>query len=107
MTTKVTKTTHKSTKQAPKPTQKRKTDATEIDDLFSTRTTKPTKPTKSTKPDKTAQPRPKDEIGDTRGKKKKARPLTDDGLPIFTAEEMGLNKGGDTADCPFDCSCCF
>jgi hypothetical protein len=51
--------------------------------------------------------RPKDDIGDTRGTKNRARPLTDDGLPIFTAEEMGIGTGGDTADCPFDCECCY
>ncbi|PJF20160.1 hypothetical protein PSACC_00007 [Paramicrosporidium saccamoebae] len=133
MTTGVTKTTQKSTK-SPKTvksvgvdakralkTAYKKPDTTEIDELFSTRsvdTVKTTQPTsaKNTQPinakntqslNTTGTPRPKDDIGDTRGKKKKARPLTDDGLPIFTAEEMGLNKGGDTADCPFDCSCCF
>lgn len=48
-----------------------------------------------------------DGVGDTRGLKKKIRPLTDDGLPIFTWQEMGIGRGGDTPDCPFDCDCCF
>jgi hypothetical protein len=44
---------------------------------------------------------------DVRGDKKKVRPLTADGLPIFTAEEMAIGRGGDSPDCPFDCNCCF
>ncbi|XP_024928100.2 uncharacterized protein C6G9.01c isoform X2 [Ziziphus jujuba] len=32
-----------------------------------------------------------------------------DGLNIYTEEELGINKGdaGGTPLCPFDCSCCF
>ncbi|OQR91363.1 hypothetical protein ACHHYP_04763 [Achlya hypogyna] len=30
-----------------------------------------------------------------------------DGLPIYTAASLRINQGGDTADCPFDCWCCF
>ena len=30
------------------------------------------------------------------------------GLPIYTEESLRIGQGkGDTADCPFDCSCCF
>ncbi|PFH32501.1 hypothetical protein BESB_018190 [Besnoitia besnoiti] len=32
---------------------------------------------------------------------------TADGLRIYTEEELGIGKGGDTPECPFDCSCCF
>jgi hypothetical protein len=36
------------------------------------------------------------------------RKHTEDGFPIYTPAELGLNeKGGDTALCPFDCQCCF
>lgn len=35
------------------------------------------------------------------------RRTTDDGLLIYTAEELNVGKGGDTEDCPFDCWCCF
>ncbi|KAL9230376.1 hypothetical protein vseg_005738 [Gypsophila vaccaria] len=37
------------------------------------------------------------------------RRRTNDGLVIYSAEELGINKkdAGETADCPFDCSCCF
>lgn len=31
----------------------------------------------------------------------------EDGLPIYTEESLKINQGGDTADCPFDCWCCF
>ena len=51
-------------------------------------------------------PKERDGFEDTRGMGK-VRALTDDGLPIYTAEEMGMLGGGDTAECPFDCSCCF
>ncbi|XP_062023757.1 uncharacterized protein C6G9.01c [Rosa rugosa] len=34
---------------------------------------------------------------------------TNDGLAIYTEEELGINKAdaGSTPLCPFDCSCCF
>ena len=41
------------------------------------------------------------------------RKYTEEGFPIYTEEELGLNnKGGDGPDCPFDVSssvfsCCF
>ncbi|GLD95716.1 hypothetical protein PINS_up004394 [Pythium insidiosum] len=31
----------------------------------------------------------------------------EDGLPIYTEASLQIGKGGDTADCPFDCWCCF
>lgn len=40
---------------------------------------------------------------DSRG----TRPKTDDGLPIYTVEELKIGLGGDTPLCPFDCNCCF
>lgn len=37
------------------------------------------------------------------------RKRTEDGLTLYTEEELGFNKGdaGGTPLCPFDCSCCF
>ncbi|KAK9742025.1 hypothetical protein RND81_03G143900 [Saponaria officinalis] len=37
------------------------------------------------------------------------RRRTNDGFVIYSAEELGINKkdAGQTALCPFDCSCCF
>lgn len=39
----------------------------------------------------------------------RSRKKTEDGLTIYTEEELGLSKGdaGNTPLCPFDCSCCF
>lgn len=37
------------------------------------------------------------------GKRKK----TDDGYDIYHEDELRIGLGGDTADCPFDCTCCF
>lgn len=31
----------------------------------------------------------------------------EDGLPIYTEEQLQMGKGGGTALCPFDCDCCF
>ncbi|KAH9821663.1 hypothetical protein DFH28DRAFT_527791 [Melampsora americana] len=40
---------------------------------------------------------------DSRG----TRAKTDDGLPIYSVEELNIGLGGDTEACPFDCDCCF
>ncbi|KAK9840437.1 hypothetical protein WJX74_009945 [Apatococcus lobatus] len=37
----------------------------------------------------------------------KLRRQDDEGLPIYSPEELNLGRGGETGDCPFDCSCCF
>jgi hypothetical protein len=37
----------------------------------------------------------------------KKRKYMQDGLPIYSLEELNVGKGGDTAECPFDCNCCF
>lgn len=41
-------------------------------------------------------------------KKPKQRRFTEDGLPIYTEEELQMNnpKAGTTPLCPFDCDCC-
>ncbi|RMX66345.1 hypothetical protein KXD40_006386 [Peronospora effusa] len=31
----------------------------------------------------------------------------EDGLPIYTEASLQINRGGNTKDCPFDCWCCF
>ncbi|GAA5904731.1 hypothetical protein JCM8208_001338 [Rhodotorula glutinis] len=40
---------------------------------------------------------------DSRGTRKK----TEDGLPIYSLDELNIGHGGDTPECPFDCQCCF
>lgn len=52
-------------------------------------------------------PLERDGMGDVRGMGSKVRPLTDDGLPVYSAQEMKIGMGGDTDQCPFDCECCF
>ncbi|KAK9830433.1 hypothetical protein WJX72_011742 [[Myrmecia] bisecta] len=37
----------------------------------------------------------------------KQRRYDEEGLPIYTPDELDVGKGGDTPDCPFDCKCCF
>ncbi|CAM9576066.1 unnamed protein product [Chrysoparadoxa australica] len=37
----------------------------------------------------------------------KPKRFDEDGLPIYTYESLRIGKGGGTADCPFDCDCCF
>lgn len=41
---------------------------------------------------------------DSRGEKRRK---TEDGLLIYNLDELGVGKGGDSKDCPFDCSCCY
>ena len=48
-----------------------------------------------------------DDFFDSRGLKRKTRPLTEDGLLIFTPNELKIGLGGGTDLCPFDCNCCF
>ncbi|ORX76971.1 DUF1764-domain-containing protein [Anaeromyces robustus] len=47
-----------------------------------------------------------DGFGDSRGLHSERR--TEDGLRIFTMEDLRIGEGeGDTPLCPFDCNCCF
>jgi hypothetical protein len=48
-----------------------------------------------------------DDFFDSRGLKRKSRPLTEDGLPIYTVSELKIGLGGGSELCPFDCNCCF
>jgi hypothetical protein len=47
-----------------------------------------------------------DLFNDPRGTKSKRR-YTEDGLPIYSIEELVSQEGGDTELCPFDCKCCY
>ena len=35
------------------------------------------------------------------------RKMTGDGYKVYSLDELGVGKGGDTDLCPFDCECCF
>lgn len=30
-----------------------------------------------------------------------------EGLPVYSPEELNVGAGGETDQCPFDCTCCF
>ncbi|CAM0141031.1 unnamed protein product [Umbelopsis sp. WA50703] len=46
-----------------------------------------------------------DGFSDSRGKKSKR--MTDDGYPLYDVKDLNIGLGGDTPDCPFDCTCCY
>lgn len=48
-----------------------------------------------------------DDFFDTRGTKAKQARYTEEGYRIYTDKELKMNQGGETADCPFDCKCCY
>ena len=50
---------------------------------------------------------PKQEPESKKDAKPKAGRFTEEGFKIYTTDELNIGKGGDTADCPFDCNCCF
>lgn len=50
---------------------------------------------------------PSDDLGFTRGPTGASRKYTEEGYRIYSEDELKIRGGGDTADCPFDCSCCF
>lgn len=46
----------------------------------------------------------KNELKNIGGPRKK----TEEGYKIFTMDELKIGQGsGETADCPFDCKCCY
>ncbi|KAK9765179.1 hypothetical protein K7432_006692 [Basidiobolus ranarum] len=46
-----------------------------------------------------------DGFSDSRGKQ--GRKTTEEGYPVFDSSELNIGTGGDTEDCPFDCTCCY
>ncbi|CAN8299340.1 unnamed protein product [Cochlearia groenlandica] len=109
------KSTIQGTKQAPKPGKLGK----EIDDIFAGRKKKkqPVVEIAETKPEvaknKTKMKRKRNDFDgfSSNGNHTRNRPRkrTEDGLVVFTEEELGVNKAnaGYTRLCPFDCNCCF
>jgi hypothetical protein len=81
----------------------------EIDELFASRP-KSKEPTHIEKPKKNPVIPPavdKEDWTDSKGERRKRRPATEEGYPIYSVQEMKIGLGGDTPDCPFDCQCCF
>ncbi|KAJ6406463.1 hypothetical protein OIU84_010059 [Salix udensis] len=91
----------------------------EIDEIFSAKKRKKPEQKKVDKANVNGEEKPKlttkkkkskeDEKGRSTDPPSRSRKKTEDGLTIYTEEELGFSKssGGGTALCPFDCDCCF
>lgn len=94
----------------------------EIDSLFIRAASEKSTPSKDSKKSSEAKKKEitaaDDRFFDTRGRKASKRKYTAEGLPIYTAEEMGIRErdksgkdgfhhSGASSLCPFDCQCCF
>ncbi|XP_024012181.1 uncharacterized protein C6G9.01c [Eutrema salsugineum] len=86
----------------------------EIDEIFGGRKKKKIpeleKPESKEEVAKKERKRKRNELdGFNNNPKSRPRKRTKDGLPVFTEDELGINKAyaGDTPLCPFDCNCCF
>ncbi|CAO3688219.1 unnamed protein product [Umbelopsis vinacea] len=56
---------------------------------------------------RTVQPKIADDDGFSDSRGKKAKRTTEDGYPLYDVKELNIGLGGDTDECPFDCTCCF
>lgn len=105
-----------------KPSSLPKKAASEIDEIFAGKKRKKSDVKKGEKADQATKSSDKTKKRTNEKKKPKradegefierssrSRKKTEDGLTIYTEEELGLSKGdaGNTPLCPFDCSCCF
>ncbi|KAM0968190.1 hypothetical protein ACFX2I_016528 [Malus domestica] len=107
------------TEKAENPVSSAKKPASEIDEIFAAKKKKKTESGKAKKrkenaiekPDK---PKTKKKDKDIRdggfgGMSSQPKKRRQDGLTVYTEEELGINNAdaGNTPLCPFDCSCCF
>ncbi|KAM2642472.1 hypothetical protein EV1_016431 [Malus domestica] len=107
------------TEKAENPLSSAKKPASEIDEIFAAKKKKKTETGKAKKrkenaiekPDK---PKTKKKDKDIRdggfgGMSSQPKKRRQDGLTVYTEEELGINNAdaGNTPLCPFDCSCCF
>lgn len=106
-----------------KPSSVQKKRVSEIDEIFAGQKRKKSEAEKVEKPDEDVNKKPKktkkkknikkktkeSDGGDFADPPSHPRKRTEDGLVIYTEEELGINKSdaGSTPLCPFDCSCCF
>ncbi|XP_061371454.1 uncharacterized protein C6G9.01c [Gastrolobium bilobum] len=95
----------------------------EIDEIFAGKKRKNSEGGKSGKPDEVnkrtdkTKKKKKNVKRETKGlddgefvdRPSRSKKKTEDGLSIYTEEELGIGKtdAGGTPLCPFDCSCCF
>ena len=109
-------------KEEPKPSSAPKKTVSEIDEIFAGKKRKKSDVKKTGKAGEATKSNDKTDKKKNDKKKPKrldesefvdrpsrSRKKTEDGLTIYTEEELGLSKGdaGNTPFCPFDCSCCF
>ncbi|XP_054819038.1 uncharacterized protein C6G9.01c-like [Prosopis cineraria] len=103
-----------------KPSSAQKKQGSEIDEIFGGKKRKKPEAEKTEKSaDVTKRPKKikknmkkktkRSDAGDFADPPSRPRKTTDDGLAIFSEEELGINRAdaGNTPLCPFDCSCCF
>ncbi|XP_057422075.1 uncharacterized protein C6G9.01c-like [Lotus japonicus] len=99
-----------------KPSAVPKKASNEIDEIFAGKKRKKadeadkrTDKVKKTKKSKKKTVRPDDDDDKFVDRPSRPRKKTEDGLSLYSEEELGLNKqdAGGTPLCPFDCSCCF
>ncbi|KAK7362825.1 hypothetical protein VNO77_04949 [Canavalia gladiata] len=108
--------------QEEKPSSTQKRTGNEIDEIFAGKKRKKSEVKKTGKPDevtkKTNKTKKKKNVkrktdgaddGDFVDPPSRPRKKTEDGLSIYTEEELGMTNAdaGNTPLCPFDCSCCF
>jgi len=77
-----------------------------IDKIFSQKSTDAKKQRDKDKP-KRATPQPRETFSVRGSARKDGSTHTEDGLKIYSAEELRIGKGQNTPLCPFDCECCF
>ncbi|XP_028768790.1 uncharacterized protein C6G9.01c-like [Neltuma alba] len=120
MTKKSSKKTPRPAVEEQKPSSAQKKQGSEIDEIFAGKKRKKSEVEKTEKSeDVTKRPKKtkknvknktkRSDAGDFAGPPSRPRKTTEDGLAIYTEDELGIDKAdaGNTPLCPFDCSCCF
>ncbi|KDP34119.1 hypothetical protein JCGZ_07690 [Jatropha curcas] len=102
-----------------KPSLTPKKSSNEIDEIFSGKKRKKPEKEKNVKANENETEEPKllkkkkkskeDKEGRFTNLPSKPRKKTEDGLTVYTEEELGISNSnaGGTPLCPFDCDCCF
>ncbi|OVA11748.1 Protein of unknown function DUF1764 [Macleaya cordata] len=103
-----------------KPSLEQKKPGNEIDEIFSSKKNRTaeldevekTEENSSSKREKVKKKKKKSKASESDGfvdPPSRPRKKTNDGLTVYTEEELGISKSdaGGTPLCPFDCSCCF
>lgn len=96
------------TKPAPQDEEEEEEEEDDIDNIFadvaSKVAAKVAAAKKVRKPEVHVQPKD-DDFFDSRGKNAQKRKKIE-GVSVYSLDELGVGKGGETDLCPFDCTCC-